>query len=200
MVQANHFVPFQKSYNEGSGLMFSSYVENGTTKYSGIDLGKVIPINRNNNFSIMFKYMLDSPGSWSDLGYRVPIFSIGNLVLCESGSKWRLIKSTGNKQLFAAMPTYPAVHAGLYETVCITISGDSIPTCTLYKGDDVISKQISQPESWDVNVLSEGNCKVGFGSIVVGGVNASIFISDIKVYDKCLSLEEYLSIMNGFGV
>lgn len=89
-----NYVPYQKSYTEGSGIKFINYVENGVTKYSGITLGKVIPLERNNNFSIIFDYKIPLQYfKWSEAGAgNIPLFTIGDIEFAENGSVWRINK------------------------------------------------------------------------------------------------------------
>lgn len=103
-------------------------------------------------------------------------------------------KQKGVGYRFSAQPAYASIYASLYDTICFTVSSGDTPICSLYRGGNPLSNQVTQPSEerpWTFNNLSDGICKI------MGGNNIDMFISNIRVYDKCLTHYEYISIYNG---
>ena len=191
-----NFVPYQKSYDEGAGIMFNNYEEDGVAKYSGIELGKVIPLNRNKNFSVVVEFMVPDDEVYQMDAVSMNVFVIGDMVF-RLGRNGIIKKVDSSGNICYAQPYYTKVKTGLYDTFCFAISDDTLPKLSVFRGDDSITGETGgnrQASTWDFANLSTCDCKVCFDN------NRGMIISNLRVYDKCLTRDEFLSIYHGYSI
>ena len=184
--------PYQKDYTETSGLKLS------TGAY--INLGVIPSLTFNKGFSVILWYRLDALKQWWNrplYNYVFPILNGGNGISIGFNKAGVYV---GNKETFTRGElntiTFPC-----YVPIAIVVGNEDIPSVYVGRGAESFREQtIVKASSWNFSNLSETNLKIGTNESGSFINYDDVFITDINIYDKCLTRNDIVSIFKGYYI